>query len=67
MDVKSFMIFLQEYELFSNLRNKEEVKNRVTQSIFNLWINKYVACDVQFVKNVLAFMLYAWNRCSFPH
>lgn len=44
--------------------------DRVTECIFNLWINKYVVCDVQFVKNVLvplAFMLYAWNRCSFPH
>lgn len=39
----------------------------VTECMFNLWINKHVMCDVQFVKNVLfplAFMLYVWNRCT---
>lgn len=42
--------------------------DRVTEYIFNLWINKYVVCNVQFVKNVLVpleFMLHAWNGCSF--
>lgn len=53
------------------LRETETSKisfDRVTECIFNLWINKYVVCNVQFVKNVLVpveFMLYAWNRCSF--